>query len=255
VVCFSLGLFIQMHHVPLLIEYQHIFDAVAYSLLVAGVVWVLYMAAEPYLRRRLPQSLISWNRLLAGEVRDPLVAGHVLAGVALGSVAGALGRASLWLVWERDAALSLSPYTIVTLNGPGLARGLQTTPFSIIAIAMSALFVLLLFRVVFRNTWLAAAAVIALIAVFTAAASNATAAAIFGGFCGLELWVMIRFGVLPGALMSLVTAEITNWPLTSDFSAWYAQLGLIVVALYLALAAWSFRNALGGRKVLQDDLL
>jgi hypothetical protein len=46
-----------------------------------------------------------------------------------------------------------------------------------------------------------------------------------------------------------------NWPLTSDFSAWYADVGLIVVALVLALAGWSFRHALGGRKVLQDDLL
>jgi hypothetical protein len=44
-------------------------------------------------------------------------------------------------------------------------------------------------------------------------------------------------------------------PLTSDFSAWCVKIGLIVVALVLALAVWSFRNALGGRKVLLDDLL
>ena len=44
-------------------------------------------------------------------------------------------------------------------------------------------------------------------------------------------------------------------PWTSDLSAWYVSKGLIVVALILALAAWSFRNALGGRKVLQGDFL
>ena len=37
--------------------------------------------------------------------------------------------------------------------------------------------------------------------------------------------------------------------LTSDFSAWCADNGLIVVALVLALAVWS------GRKVLQGNLL
>jgi hypothetical protein len=179
-----------------------------------------------------------------------------MAGIALGSVAGALARATLWLEWRGNAALNLSPYTITTLSGAGLARGLLASPFSIIAIAMGALFVLLLFRVILRNIWLAAAALVALIA-FSTAATSATAAAAtaFTGFCGLEIWVMIRFGVLPGALMMLVTAEIVNWPLTSDFSAWYSWVGLVVVALYLALAVWSFRNALGGRKVLQDDLL
>ena len=44
-------------------------------------------------------------------------------------------------------------------------------------------------------------------------------------------------------------------PLTSDLSASYASNGLIVVTLALALAVWSFRHALGGRKVLQGDFL
>ncbi len=66
---------------------------------------------------------------------------------------------------------------------------------------------------------------------------------------------MIRFGILPCAVTFLVAVETFNWPLTSDFSAWYAGKGLIVVALLLALAVWTFRNALGGRKVLQGDFL
>jgi len=44
-------------------------------------------------------------------------------------------------------------------------------------------------------------------------------------------------------------------PVTSDLSAWYASKGLIVVALVQALAVWSFRNALGGRKVIKGDFL
>ena len=35
--------------------------------------WLYYLALEPYVRRLWPQALISWSRVLAGRVRDPLV--------------------------------------------------------------------------------------------------------------------------------------------------------------------------------------
>ena len=66
---------------------------------------------------------------------------------------------------------------------------------------------------------------------------------------------MIRFGILPLTLVLLLQIVGSQAPLTSDLSAWYASKGLIVVALILALAVWSFRNALGGRKVLKGDFL
>jgi hypothetical protein len=40
-------------------------------------------ALEPYLRRRWPERIISWNRLLAGEFRDPLVGRDILIGSLL----------------------------------------------------------------------------------------------------------------------------------------------------------------------------
>src|ERR1022692_4476875 len=66
---------------------------------------------------------------------------------------------------------------------------------------------------------------------------------------------MIRFGILPFTLVLLLQIVGSQAPLTSDLSAWYASKGLIVVALVLALAVWSFRHALGGRKVLQGYFL
>ena len=47
-----------------------------------ALVALFYLAVEPYARRNWPDSLISWNRVLAGKLRDPLVASHVLAGFA-----------------------------------------------------------------------------------------------------------------------------------------------------------------------------
>ena len=46
--------------------------------------WIYYVALEPYVRRRWPQIMIAWSRLLGGGVRDALVGGHVLIGIAMG---------------------------------------------------------------------------------------------------------------------------------------------------------------------------
>ena len=254
-VCFSVAFYVQRHHVPLLVEFAHVITAVEVGLFAAVVVWVLYMALEPYLRRRLPQSLISWTRLLAGGVRDPLVAGHILAGTALGVGGAVLFRLGFWLVWQRDARLVLQPYTLVTLSGAGLVRGVVASPVSVTVYAKFAGLLFLLCRAVFRKMWLAAAAFVLLVAPLTIVVSGGQPA-VFAVVLPLAyLWVMIRFGVLPSALMTTLALVISNWPLTSDFSAWYSYIGLTVVALVLALAAWSFRNALGGRSVLRDDLL
>src|SRR5262249_12273016 len=41
-------------------------------LLSASVLWLFYLALEPYVRRLWPHTIISWTRLMAGKVRGPL---------------------------------------------------------------------------------------------------------------------------------------------------------------------------------------
>ena len=48
-------------------EWQTFVVNLGTALFLAGLVWVLYLALEPYVRQRSPDSLISWNRLLAGR--------------------------------------------------------------------------------------------------------------------------------------------------------------------------------------------
>ena len=47
---------------------------------------MLYLALEPWVRRRWPHAIISWSRLLSGQLRDPLVGRDILFGVMLGVV-------------------------------------------------------------------------------------------------------------------------------------------------------------------------
>jgi hypothetical protein len=60
--------------------------ALAIALLTGGLFWILYVALEPFMRRRWPQVLVSGTRFLAGNWRDPLVGRDALVGCACGVV-------------------------------------------------------------------------------------------------------------------------------------------------------------------------
>ncbi len=54
-------------------------------LLIGGFAWLLYVAAEPYVRRRWPRPLVGWARLLGGRFADPVVGRDVLLGILVGA--------------------------------------------------------------------------------------------------------------------------------------------------------------------------
>ena len=58
--------------------------ALCTSVFYSVVIWTVYLALEPAVRRRWPQSLISWSTLLLGKIRDPIVGRDILIGAALG---------------------------------------------------------------------------------------------------------------------------------------------------------------------------
>jgi hypothetical protein len=56
------------HHVSVIRELDLFIGGVMWATFSAGLVWMLYMALESYVRRRWPQSMVTWSRLL-GESR------------------------------------------------------------------------------------------------------------------------------------------------------------------------------------------
>ena len=64
-------------------------------LFAAGFTWLAYVGVEPFMRRRWPDLLIAWTRLLDGRWRDPMVGRSLLSGtlvalVAVGVIPGLL---------------------------------------------------------------------------------------------------------------------------------------------------------------------
>ena len=45
-------------------EYVQLLMGVATSLMIAGLIWVFYLAIEPFARREWPELLVGWRRLL-----------------------------------------------------------------------------------------------------------------------------------------------------------------------------------------------
>ena len=79
--------FLRAHHVASPAEVTTFWRVVTNSGAVNGfLVWALYLALEPWVRRRWPQTMISWSRYTVKGWRDPLVGRDLLYAVGIGAV-------------------------------------------------------------------------------------------------------------------------------------------------------------------------
>src|SRR5260370_23232313 len=65
--------------------------ALSWALLVTALACTFYLAVEPHVRRRQPHLLVSWSRLLAGQLRDPVGGRDLLIGAAYGGCLAPVG--------------------------------------------------------------------------------------------------------------------------------------------------------------------
>jgi hypothetical protein len=91
-------------HVPTFWEAELLVLALSRAAYAAGLLWLMYMGLEPFVRRRWPHALVSWSRVLAGRFRDPLVGGHVLTGAVCGVTIALLSHSGV--LWNNGARLS-----------------------------------------------------------------------------------------------------------------------------------------------------
>src|SRR6185295_18943391 len=67
-------------------EVNSFFRVCGNMLFQVALLWVLYLALEPYGRRFWPDGLLGWTRLFAGHIRDPRIGREILIGCAFGGV-------------------------------------------------------------------------------------------------------------------------------------------------------------------------
>jgi serine/threonine-protein kinase len=249
--------FLDAHHLPTFAESLSLFLALGSALCSAVIYWVLYMTIEPFVRRRRPQSLITWTRLLAGGIRDPLVGGHILAGVALGIGFAIWSTLQSFLLLERGAVPLHNLWQISVLRSAGSSVSAWLYNLEDAVTSAQGLFVLfLLLLAVVRRKWAATVLFVLLIAVPSLSSNHPLIdAAYWGVQLGLVPWIVLRFGLLPMTVAFFVSYVLKGFPLTADFSAWYASTTLFALVTVLTLAVWSYRIALAGRPLLQGEIL
>jgi serine/threonine-protein kinase len=214
---------------------------------------VMYMALEPYVRRRWPQVLVSWNRLLSGNFRDPLMGGHALIGALLGVIV-----AVLWGI-----------QSLVTTSSPSLPLlALQQAPVppaSLIGFRMMVsigggfgyVLLLTIVRFIVRREWVAFPLVlgITLIAFMPAPGPAFTVRVLLtAAMIGVQLWVLVRLGLFPLVVSAFTIGMLRASPLTSDLSAWYAKDAVIAIGIVVGIALYGFRATLAGRPLWRDEL-
>lgn len=255
----AVAYFFGAHHVPNFEEVAIFLHSLAWGFLWSCFVGVLYLALEPYVRRRWPATLVSWSRLLAGGLRDPLVGRDVLAGCLLAPSSTAAQRLA-WFVFSwfgYPPAQPASGPQWQLLGVRSIIADLSITllwgPFFWLAF----LFVLFLLRALLRKEWAAAVVWVLLFTLFGAASSEFDPVATVGSliFSGLAVFVMIRFGLLALVANFVVYTLLSNFPLTFQGSVWYAGISLTGILLIAAMALYGFYISLGSRPMFGGDVL
>jgi serine/threonine-protein kinase len=244
------------HHVATSEEAVNFISSVQRVLFWAFFFWVVYIAFEPFVRRRWPGRIISWNRILAGGFRDPLVGRDVLIGAVFG--VGII----LCNFYLTDLVPKLMGYPPVVpwfdfpatqlLGIRSFAHGITQQVFAALIQPFMLLFFLLLLYIILRKEWLAA---VALWLISTLALGLAQGSLVGLSFAGLSalliVWVLYHYGLL--ALISALFFNhlIVFYPVTSDFSAWYAADFVLALLISLALAFYGFYTSLAGQPLFR----
>jgi hypothetical protein len=247
------------HHMPDSSEVSILVAHFAKGLSLALVVWVFYLALEPYARRLWPRILISWVRLLHGQWRDPLVGRDLLIGALIGvcfTIFIHLSRSLPdWLGLEPFAP-EVSPLSLEALRGTrqALTAILALHSENVIGSFVNIVF-LLLFRLVLRRTWLAAVAV-SVVAAF-ALRPDSGASSVYWISIALLLaltWAFLfRFGLLAILVAMSLVDLLGQMPLTLDPSSWYWGVTFLTLSIILVPIIYAFRISLAGRPLFRSE--
>jgi serine/threonine-protein kinase len=220
------------------------------------MVGVIYLAVEPFVRQRWPHSLISWNRVLEGRFKDPLVGRDILIGVVF--AAGlSLARTATLLLHFMSPVLPERDLLGAMVRDSYAVSFLLNLVFDSVNIPLALFLLFFIFRIVTRRQWIAALVLILVINVFV-------------NFGDQNLEVS---GVLIGTLFSVLwLVAITRLGLTCSMSlwfgdrvfraltmlapnAWYAGRLYLLLAAVLALAVYSFKTSLGNQPIVSSEIL
>jgi hypothetical protein len=234
---------IDEHHVPTIWELMLFVLAAGTSLFLSAMVAVFYLSLEPYVRRTWPSVLVSWSRLLAGGIRDRLVASDVLIGCATGILATAIELGGYFLADATNTGRQIAPRPFL-----GVLSMVSQVAFSgvmALIVTFMALLVLFLIRTAVRKdaAALVVCAVVLGVAQGLSVASSFAVLPFFIVACVVWLATLSRAGLVAMLIAIFVRNLLLAFPFAWPETTWHSGIGFVGVILIAALAAIAFSIA------------
>ena len=248
------------HHVPDLGgEFALFIEALALTIMLASILWLVYIAVEPSVRRRWPRIIVSWNRLLAGDLRDPLVGRDILIGAVFGFTSELLTYLQVLAPrgFGMAASTPLAPDTAGLLGAQYVPAIFAEQSVTALIVPAGLLMLLLIFSILLRRWWAAVGAVFLLVTLFGVLTGGRTVVDVVfaAANAALIIFVLLRFGLLACVFTQFFAVAFDLFPMTTDFSVWYAGTAAFGLAAALAVTLYGFRTSLAGQKLFSGSLV
>jgi serine/threonine-protein kinase len=243
-------------------ELGRLFTAIGDALFSSGVLWVLYMALEPYVRKFWPATVISWSRLLAGQVRDPLVGRDVLIGALAGIGMVLLDRIDPLL--RSGLGLGIPPPQVPNVNVLDSTRRMIESSGQVLFNAgfnsLWIIFGMVAVNLIVRRVWITALVMIGFL-MLTSADNIAEAPPVWFGTAmaligtTMLVTVMLRFGLLTTVTFFAVNFLLASGVFTMDPAKWFFPGSTTLLLVVLAIALYGFYASRGSEPLFGKHLL
>jgi tRNA A-37 threonylcarbamoyl transferase component Bud32 len=250
------------HYADVATEVERFFTAAGETLLSAGMLWLLYLALEPYVRKFWPRTLVSWSRLLAGNYLDPQVGRDILLGTMFGVAVVVLGRLDQPI--RALIGFPILPPEVPNINQLEGTRQVIATVSQLVFGAMFnslwIVFALVAVNLIVRRVWITAAVMTGFL-LMTAAGNIAEAPPIWFSTLfalatvGSIVFILFRFGLLATVTLFFVNFALATSVPTLDVSKWFFPASTGLLLFIAALAAYGFYASRGGEPLFGRRIL
>jgi hypothetical protein len=225
----------------------------AFAGFTGGLLWVYYLAVEPYGRRFWPDALLAWTRLWSGRLRDPRVGREMLIGIACGGLAVVVVELPKLLLHARGWQIPQFPFgnalwvvegtpSLVALWLNQISGGLQNAVF------IALMFLVLRLLLLRPRVAMAVGVGVLLLVMNNGQIITGTGIDRFNAtaFTVVITVVLHRFGLLATAMLVFVDNVVSHVPLTTDLSVWWSTPTILTVVMLVALVSFAYCAARAG---------
>jgi hypothetical protein len=195
---------------------------------------------------------------LSGRLRDPVVAGDVLIGLAVGSALPAIVIAALGIC-GMDGLRRPSPWLLSGTRG--MFHDLLSLAWESVLRGLFLLFLTFFLKVVFRKTVFIAAGMVAILTTLTLAFEvpisplpPAVVVVIILSIVLALVGLLLRTGLLSVIIAMYVIAVVSSLQLTPNLSSPGVAGSIVMVCGLAAAACVAFRTTLAGRRLFHLEL-